>query len=285
MSAEPRFLVVDGYAKAGREELSAGGAAMAGELYSAMLRRYAPGAAVDIVYPADGDAALPSGAAIDGYDGIAWTGCSLTVFDEDPKVTRQIEFCRAVFEAGVPSFGSCWALQIAVVAAGGLCRANPRGREMGLARKVQLTPEGRGHPLYAGKPSVFDAYISHVDEVTHLPSGAVMLASNPFTHVQAATVTYGNGTFWGLQYHPEYDLHEMARLIYCRREKLMSLGFFRDIDQANSYVDQLEALYQDPSRTDIAWALGIDDDVMRLEIRQCEVANWVSQQVLPGMAR
>ena len=46
MSAEPRFLVVDGYAKAGREELSAGGASMAGDLYSAMLRRYAPGAAV-----------------------------------------------------------------------------------------------------------------------------------------------------------------------------------------------------------------------------------------------
>jgi GMP synthase (glutamine-hydrolysing) len=285
MSAEPRFLVVDGYAKAGREELSAGGASMAGDLYSAMLRRYAPGAAVDIVYPADGAAALPTGAAIDGYDGIAWTGCSLTIFDEDPKVTRQIEFCRAVFDAGVPSFGSCWALQIAVVAAGGLCRANPRGREMGLARKVQLTPEGRGHPLYAGKPSVFDAFISHVDEVTHLPSGAVMLASNPFTHVQAATVTHGNGTFWGLQYHPEYDLHEMARLIYCRRAKLTSLGFFRDEDQALTYVDQLEALHQDPSRTDIAWALGIDDDVMRPEIRQCEVANWVGQQVLPGMAR
>ncbi len=285
MSAEPRFLVVDGYAKSGRDELVAGGASLAGDLYGAMLRRFAPGAAVDIVYPANGDAALPTGAAIDAYDGIAWTGCSLTIFDEDPKVARQIEFCRAVFDTGVPSFGSCWALQIAVVAAGGLCRANPRGREMGLARKVQLTPEGRGHPLYAGKPSVFDAYISHVDEVTHLPSGAVMLASNPFTHVQAATVTYGNGTFWGLQYHPEYDLHEMARLIYCRREKLISLGFFKDIDQADAYVDQLEALFQDPSRYDIAWALGIDDDVMRPEIRQCEVGNWVSQQVLPGMAR
>ncbi len=285
MSAEPRFLVVDGYAKAGREELAAGGATMAGDLYGAMVRRFAPGAAVDIVYPADGDATLPTGAAIDAYDGIAWTGCSLTIFDEDPKVSRQIEFCRAVFDAGVPSFGSCWALQIAVVAAGGLCRANPRGREMGLARKVQLTPEGRGHPLYAGKPSVFDAYISHVDEVTHLPTGAVMLASNQFTHVQAATVTYSNGTFWGLQYHPEYDLHEMARLIYCRREKLMSLGFFKDIDQADAYVDQLETLYQDPSRYDIAWALGIDDDVMRPEIRQCEVGNWVIQQVLPGMAR
>ena len=58
---------------------------------------------------------------------------------------------------------------MAVVAAGGTVRANPRGREMGIARKIALTPEGRGHPLYAGKGSVFDAFISHVDEITHLP--------------------------------------------------------------------------------------------------------------------
>ena len=285
MSADPRFLVVDGYSKAGRDELVAGGASMAGELYVAMLRRFAPDAAVDIVFPADGDSSLPKGAGIAAYDGIAWTGCSLTVFDDDPRVARQIEFCRAAFEAGVPSFGSCWAVQIAVVAAGGLCRANPRGREMGIARKINLTAEGRGHPLYAGKPSVFDGFISHVDEVTHLPSGAVLLATNAFTRVQAAAVSYANGTFWGLQYHPEYDLHEMARLIYCRREKLVELGFFTDEARALAYVDQLEVLHQDPARGDVAWALGIDDDVMRAEVRQCEVGNWISQQVLPGLAR
>ena len=285
MSADPRFLVVDGYSKAGRDELAAGGAAMAGDLYAAMLRRFAPGAAVDIVFPADSDSGLPGGADIGAYDGIAWTGCSLTVFDEDPRVARQIEFCRAAFEAGVPSFGSCWAVQIAVVAAGGLCRANPRGREMGIARKIQLTPAGRGHPLYAGKASVFDGFISHVDEVTHLPSGAVLLASNAFTQVQAAAVSHANGTFWGLQYHPEYDLHEMARLIYCRRQKLVELGFFADVDAALAYVDKLEVLHQDPSRRDVAWALGIDDDVMGAEVRQCEVGNWISQQVLPGLGR
>ena len=82
MSADPRFLVVDGYSKAGRDELVAGGASMAGDLYAAMLRRFAPGAAVDIVFPADSDSGLPSGADIGAYDGIAWTGCSLTAYDD-----------------------------------------------------------------------------------------------------------------------------------------------------------------------------------------------------------
>jgi len=32
---------------------------------------------------------------------------------------------------------------------------NSRGLEMGIARKIALTPEGRSRPLYAGKPNVF----------------------------------------------------------------------------------------------------------------------------------
>lgn len=285
MSADPRFLVVDGYLKSSRDELVAGGASMACDLYATMLRRFVPGAKIDYIFPADDSASLPAGAEIDAYDGIAWTGCSLTVFKDDPRVRSQIEFCRAAFAAGVPSFGSCWALQIAVVAAGGLCRANPNGREMGIARKILLTPEGRSHPLYVGKPSVFDAFISHEDEVTHWPSTAVLLASNRFTHVQAAAVTHLAGTFWGLQYHPEYDLHEMARLMYCRSEILTELGFFQDVDQALRHIDKLETLHNDPSRQDVAWALGVDDDILRPEIRQCEVGNWITQQVLPGMKR
>jgi GMP synthase (glutamine-hydrolysing) len=158
MANQPRFLVVDGYAREGREDLQAGGASTAGDLYERMLKACTPGGAeVDIVTPADPDSALPQGVAIGQYAGIAWTGSSLTIYADDPKVTPQIEFAKAAFEAKVPGFGSCWAAQIAVVAAGGHCAANPKGREMGLARKIALTHEGRAHPLYHGKKSVFDA--------------------------------------------------------------------------------------------------------------------------------
>jgi GMP synthase (glutamine-hydrolysing) len=286
MAKDPRFLVLDGYSKEGREDLRSGGATTAGELYSRMIKACAPrNAEVDIVYPGDPGAALPSGAAIDQYDGIAWTGSSLTVFSNDPKVTPQIEFAKAAFEARVPGFGSCWAAQIAVIAAGGRCDANPKGKEMGIARKIALTPEGRAHPLYSGKKSVFDAFISHDDEITHLPPGGSMLASNGHTHVQSVSVTHKSGVFWGLQYHPEYDLHELARLCFCRKRKLTELGFFQDMDAAQDYVDRLEALHQDPDRKDIAWLLGIDEDVMNEDIRRAEVRNWIDLLVLPNMSR
>ena len=286
MAKDPRFLVLDGYSKEGREDLKSGGATTAGELYARMLKACAPRSAeVDILCPADPGAALPTGAAIAQYDGIAWTGSSLTVFSDDPKVMTQIDFAKAAYDARVPSFGSCWAAQIAVVAAGGRCAVNPKGREMGIARKIALTPEGRAHALYSGKNSVFDGFISHDDEITHLPPSGLLLASNGHTQVQAVSVTHKGGVFWGLQYHPEYDLHELARLCYCRKQKLTERGFFRDMDAAQAYVDQLEALHQDPGRKDIAWLLGIDTDLMNQDIRRAEVRNWIDLLVLPSMHR
>lgn len=283
MGTEPHFLVIDGYTRSGREELAAGGATPAGVLYKRMLQDCQPGCVVDILYPADSGGGLPTGAALADYDGIAWTGSSLTVYANDPAVASQIDLVRAAFDAGVPSFGSCWAVQVGVVAAGGRCAVNPHGREMGIARKITLTPEGRAHLLYAGKPSVFDAFISHEDEVTHLPPGASSLAGNAFTRVQAVAVTHRGGTLWAVQYHPEYDLHELARLTYCRIEKLVAKGFFRDRAAALEYVDKLEALHQHPARKDLAWILGIDEDVLSEDMRLTEVRNWIRYMVFPGM--
>ena len=170
------------------------------------------------------------------------------------------------------------------MAAGGFCAANPRGREMGVARKIQLSPTGRAHPMFEGKPAVFDAFTSHYDEVTHMPPGGLALGGNEFTTVQAVAVRHEKGDFWAVQYHPEYDLHELARLTYCRRAKLVNLGFFPDTKSADQYVDDLETLHLDPSRHDIAWRLGLDADVMSETTRHCETRNFIKYLALPYKA-
>lgn len=287
MAKGPKYLVIDGYTKAAREQLVSGGASTAADLYCSMLIKCSPpGAECEVLFPADEDTKFPSDAELARYNGIAWTGCSLCVNDcHLPEVSKQIDLTRRAYQAQIPSFGSCWAAQIAVVAAGGQVQPNPNGREMGIARKIELTPAGRAHPMYIGKASVFDGYTSHDDMITHLPPGAVVLSRNPWTQVQSIAVTHQGGTFWGLQYHPEYDLHEMARLTFCRIPKLMKLGFFRDEESALKYVDDLETLHKDPSRKEISWRLGIDADVMHEDVRHCEVRNWVQKLVLPHMMR
>ena len=224
-SSAPKFLIIDGYA--GCPRVQAGGASVAADLYVSLLLKNAPEKTVcDVIFPADPGVDLPVGEAIREYDGVAWTGCSSCVFSGEP-VWAQIEFARECFRQGVPGFGSCWAAQIAVVAAGGEVALNPNGREMGIAREITLGEAGQAHPLYEGKPDVFDAFTSHDDEVT-VPIGSTLLSGNDFTRVQSVVVKHEGAEFWGLQYHPEYDLHEMARLMFCRMEKLIRLGFFAD---------------------------------------------------------
>lgn len=287
MAKGPKYLVIDGYRKEAREQLVAGGASTAADLYCAMLIKCSPpGAECEVLFPSDEGASFPSDKQISGYDGIAWTGCSLCLNDSHmPEVAKQIDLARRAYRVQAPSFGSCWAAQIAVVAAGGQVQPNPNGREMGIARKIQLTSAGRAHPMYEGKSGVFDGFTSHDDAITHLPPGATVLSRNSWTQVQSVAVTHEGGTFWGLQYHPEYDLHEMARLIFCRIPKLIVHGFFRDEASALQFVDDLETLHNDPHRKDIAWRLGIDADVMNEDVRHCEVRNWVQRLVVPNMKR
>ena len=275
----PRFLVVDGYPKASRDEFDVVGMKHAWRLYAEMLSTHLPDAEYDVWFPSD-DPVPPKGPA--EYAGVLWTGCNLTIYHtDDARVVRQIEYARASYEAGTPGFGTCWGLQMAAAAAGGEVRANPRGREMGIARKIQLTEDGRRHPMLEGKPAVYSGFISHLDEVTALPAGGSLLASNEFTHVQAIGVKRGRGVFWATQYHPEYDLHEMARLITAREPKLLAEGFFRDHADLAKYVDKLETLSQNPDRKDLRWQLDIDDDILIGRIRQVEFQNWVTKLVIP----
>lgn len=279
--AELRFLIIDGYPRASREEFDAVGMKHAWRLYAEMLLKHLPEAQYAVWLSSD-EEEPPGGRGPEHYHGILFTGCNLTIYHtEDPRVARQIAFARRAYEAGTPCFGTCWGIQMAAVAAGGRVEANPRGREMGLARKIRLTPEGLQHPMFEGKPPVFNGFISHLDEVTELPPGARWLATNDFTRVQALEVRHGRGVFWATQYHPEYDLHEMARLIVARASKLVPEGFFQSHQELLAYVEKLEALHREPSRKDLRWQLDIDDDVLSEPVRQTEFRNWIHKIVLP----
>ena len=271
--------IINGYPEKNRQALHDAGVAGADELYTRALARLVPDAKVDVFMIADPGTSLPRGADIASYDAFIWTGSNLTIYEDDPRVTRQIEFARQVYQVGRPSFGSCWGVQMAAVAAGGEVRKNPNGRELGFGRKIRLTAEGRAHPMYAGKPEVFDGFIMHLDEVSRIPSGGRLLATNEHTPVQALEVRHGNGIFWATQYHPEYDLYEMARLFVARGESLIREEFFADRSALERKVAGMETLSRQPDRKDLRWDLVVGDDVLVDRIRQCELRNWLEQLV------
>jgi GMP synthase (glutamine-hydrolysing) len=276
-------LVIDGNKAATREQQVAAGGSPTGEGYARVLESLAP-VRCDIVRPADGEVRFAHSGGVSGYDGVAITGSALNVYDGGPHIERQIELVGGAFAAGVPCFGSCWGLQVAVCAARGVVRPNPRGREFGFARRIELNEAGRRHPMFGGKPPVFEAITVHRDDVAQLPEGAVVLASNDMG-LQAVEVRHRRGTFWGVQYHPEYSFQEIAATALRYGAALLAEGLFADRAELEAYVTDLKALARNPRDARLGWKHGLGPALREESVRLAELRNWLTLEVLPYAQR
>jgi len=281
----PRLLVIEGNTADGRALLKAAGGEAPSEGYANLLREFLPQATIDICYPADPGANLPDACGLESYDGIAITGSALHVYDRGPHIEPQIELTRAVFETSTPLFGSCWGLQLITTAAGGSVRRNPKGREIGFGRRIRLTKAGRGHPIFAGKDEVFDAVTIHLDEVETLAPNQQVLAMNAISGVQAAEVKVNGCTAWGVQYHPEYTLADIAASFRRHGKRLIEEKFFNDNDEVLDYSANVAALNAKPHDKPLAWKLGLDSTVLDKNFRTREIRNWIHHQVLPTRSK
>ena len=274
MGAGLRLLLIDAYDASGRCSLVSRGVTPAGELYTRVLLAVDSSLSIDLVRFGEAGAQWPRD--LDLYDGIVWTGSNLTVHRPDAAVASHLDFARSAFDVGIPQFGSCWAIQLAAVAAGGECARNPRGREFGIGRSISLMEAGRRHPLLRDRPDRYDAFVSHEDMVVTLPPGATHLAGNEFCSVQALEVRWRRGIFWAVQYHPEYDFHEIARLAALRHEQLIREGRFADEAEAASFVAEFESLHRDPGDQGLVRSHGVAREVLDPTVRRIEVRNWLN---------
>ena len=275
--AGPRLLVIDGYPKKIRDKLVEDGATVAADLFVQTLTSCRADVHCDVVFAADPGVQLPTGTNLESYDGAVWTGSAISVNDSDnPTVQQQIEFTRAVFDADVPGFGSCFAIQIATVAAGGTVVRNPKGREFGIGRGLRLTEAGRTHPVFAGRTDPFEAAMIHEDMVESLPPGGSVLVENDMCPVQGATFPTGRSTFTGVQYHPEFHIAELGAILWRQRKALIREGFYPDADAVRLVADDMITLGHDRSRDDLRHRIGVHDDVLEDSIRLNEVRNWVN---------
>ena len=202
-----RLLVVDGYQAKSREEFEKTGLPLASKLYADMLIEQGRLENIDLefdtIFPCENGFVMDRD--LSEYDGACFTGSSMSAYSTDPDCTIQIDIMKDLFERNVSTFGSCWGIQIAAMAIGGTVELSPHGREVGIGRKVSVTESGKNHPMFRDKKNVFEAFMSHSDEVTSIPSDcATVLAGNDHSSIQAMSVRHGNTESWFVQYHPEY---------------------------------------------------------------------------------
>jgi GMP synthase-like glutamine amidotransferase len=272
----PNFLVAESETVDERDERRRAAGKSSGETYAATLRQMQSDCTVTLVAPADADAERYDLADLRLFDAVFVTGSPMHVYADTPEVRRQLAFMRSVFASGTPSFGSCAGLQIAVDAAGGKVRKVPDRMEAGIARRITPTEAGRDHPLLSGRSKSWDAPAIHGDEVETLPDGAILLASNGVTQVQAAEIRYDRGIFWGVQYHPELALGEIAVALRRKVDSLIEAGLADTDDDVNLRAEPLEALHRDAGRRSLRWLLGVDDQLAEEDLRRTKFSNFLN---------
>ena len=236
---------------------------------------------IDVVH---GTCETPEPAKFDNYDGVIWSGSPLGVNDGTSDVEQLTRWMELTCDTGLPVFAICFGLQLAAKIAGGTVARNPRGRETVVARKIEVTSAGESHPMMERRFGAFDAISEHVDIVRKLPPGAVCLASNAISDVQAAAFTVNQSEVWGVQYHPEMDLSFFLPILKHQRDDLIAEGFFKDQSDHARFLKHIERITQEPDAKDIAWQLGFSDDVLNPTIRMSELLSWVDQQVMQRYA-
>lgn len=272
----PRILIADCWDAASQRRVMALGTRGNAQLFEDALQLHDPSVCCVSMNVAERET-LPAGVALGDFDGVMLTGSPLSVCDPIEAVRHQIGFARAVFKCGMPVWGSCYGLQLATVALGGVVRHNPNGREIGVARAIAITAVGAVHPLLCGRPSVFDALCSHEDEVETLPPGATVLAGNNVSAVQAMAVpTPVGGEFFGTQYHPELDLAVVAAILKLRSPGLAAEGFAATETELHRIADDYRSLSVTPERQDLAWRYGIGPEILDPRQRSIEIGNWLA---------
>lgn len=137
----------------------------------------------------------------DGVDAVVSLGGAMAAWEDDvaPWLPATRRLLAAAVADGTPTLGICLGAQLLALATGGAVERGPDGPEVGAYLTARRDAAERD-PLLADLPMTPDVMHCHVDVVSRLPPGAVLLATGTGYPHQAFRV---GEKAWGLQFHIE----------------------------------------------------------------------------------
>ncbi len=146
----------------------------------------------------------------------AWltTGSRESVYDDIGWVHRFADLTRKVAASDHKLVGVCFGQQMIAHALGGRVERSNRGWGIGVKEVTVTEPQ----PWMDPPASAFRILNSHRDQVTRLPHGAQVIASNE--HCPVSAIAVGDSII-GFQGHPEFVPDYSAALMEARRGTLI----------------------------------------------------------------
>lgn len=155
------------------------------------------------------DAVIFSGSIRSAYEDFAWKQALHAIFDEVLRLRKK-------------AYAVCFGAQFLAYHLGAPVSKNPKGVEFGMIN-VCLSEEGKRDLLF--KPFVKEQclFATHNDYIEKTPDGAVLLASNEMTPVQA----FRYGEVLATQFHSDIPMETARKLLQKRKEQYLASGFIK----------------------------------------------------------
>ena len=101
--------------------------------------------------------------------------------------------------------------------------------------------ENRSKNEYRTAKKKFTTPAFNFDEVSELPQGATLLASDEVNKNMGVYFKSGNSEIWGLQYHPDYEYWQMINLSHARMGKMIAKEYFKDEEIFDKHIDFIKS--------------------------------------------
>ena len=194
------------------------------------------------------------------YNGIIFTGGAMRINDMTDVIKKHINFASNCFNQKKKILAICWGLQVCSTAAGGKVNPGLNGAHIGIASDVIINEDGDKHFIYKNKKKKFTTPAFNFDEVIELPKNSILLSSDSVNKVMGVSFKAGNSEITGLQYHPDYEYHQMINLIVGRKERLFNNKNFLDEDEYEKHISYIKS----------------ENALLNFNDRSCEVRNWLN---------
>jgi GMP synthase (glutamine-hydrolysing) len=188
---------------------------------TAAIRRWLPLRAAVTSYFVDADFRLPDDADLAGFTHVLHSGSALSILDEAPFEETIAALIRDACVRGIAQMGICYGHQLLCKTLAGrdAVRASPKGLEAGWC-EVDFSDSGRAWLSVARRERVWQ---HHFDEVTRVPPGAEVIATNSHTEIQAFIDQ--ERRLLGVQFHPEFDKEEGNQIFSSLSDELRTHGY------------------------------------------------------------
>ena len=234
------------------------GATAADNLKNLVLK-LEPSSNIKIINPTNDNETEDALKSINQYNGIIFTGGAMRINDMTDEIKKHINFASNCFKYDKKILAICWGLQVCSTAAGGLVEPAKNGAHIGIATDVIINKEGQNNLIYKNKNTKFTSPAFNYDEVCQIPEGATLLSSDKINRVMAIHFKPGKSEVWGLQYHPDYEYHQMISLANARKDRIIKNKQFKDENDFENHMNYIKE----------------EDKKLDFENRTCEVKNWL----------